>query len=176
MFGRPEAAAAARLHILTAGAADVLDRIEPVLSILGRTWRMGEDPQLGHLAKIAGNFMVGSAVEAMAESAALVSARGGDPAPFLAMMADTLFPAPIYRSYGAAIASGVSPGVPSGLKISFMGVGRTLAEAAAAGIRMPLAELVQQRLRQAESLGLGDEDFSIALAKVARIREAGSSS
>ncbi len=76
----------------------------------GRAWRMGEDPQSAYLAKTAGDFMIGGAVETMAESAALVSSRGGDPAAFLAMVAETLFAAPIYRSYGPAVASGVSPG------------------------------------------------------------------
>lgn len=173
VFGRPEAAAAARLDIVTAGAPDILDRVEPVLGILGRTWRMGDDPKLACLVKIAGNFMIGCAVEAMAESAALISSHGGDPAPFLAMMGDTLFPAPVYRSYGAAIASGVSPGVPSGLQAPLKGVGRTLGEAAAAEIRMPFAELLQDRLHQAVGQGLSGEDWSVALAKVVRTRELG---
>ena len=168
VFGRPEAAASATLSIVTAGAPDILDRIEPVLRILGRTWRMGGDPPLGHLVKVAGNFMIGCAVEAMAESAALISAHGGDPAPFLAMMGDTLFPAPIYRSYGAAVASGVSPGAPSGLQAPLKGVGRTLGEAEAGGIRMPFASMLQARLHDAIRQGLTDEDWSVALSKVAR--------
>ncbi len=84
------------------------------------------------------------------------------------MMAETMFPAPIYRSYGAAIGSLQSPGVPSGLLISLNGVGRTLREASEAGIRMPFAEKLRDRLLEAEALDLAHEDFSIALARTAR--------
>jgi 3-hydroxyisobutyrate dehydrogenase-like beta-hydroxyacid dehydrogenase len=168
VFGRPDVAAAAKLNIVTAGAPAILDSIEPVLGILGRTWRMGDDPQHGHLAKIAGNFMIGCAIETMAESAGLISSHGGDPSPFLAMMGETLFAAPIYRSYGAAIARGVFPGAPSGLQLPLKDVGLTLGEAKAANMLMPLAELLQTRLHDADRRGLADEDWSVALAKVAR--------
>lgn len=168
MFGRPEAAASAKLEIVTAGPPDVLDEVETLLCCLGRTWRMGKEPQLAYLIKIAGNFMIGSAVQAMAESGALVASGGGDPAAFFAMMADTLFPAPIYRSYGAAIANGKPPGVAIGPKFALKGVERTLGEAQAAGIRLRLAELMKERLQQADSQGLAAEDWSIALAKLAR--------
>ena len=171
MFGRPEAAAASRLEIVTAGAADLLDRVEPVLSVLGRTWRMDEDPPLASLAKIAGNFLIGCAVQAMAESAALLASRGGGPEPFLAMMGNTLLAAPVYQSFGPAIAHGTSPGMPYGPKVAVNGVERTLGEAQAAGIRMRLAELMQGRLQDAEDQGLGDEDWSVALAKMARARK-----
>lgn len=171
MFGRPEAAAAAQLNMAVAGRPEILDRLDPVLSIQGRVWRMGDDPVLAYLVKTAGNFMIGSAVEAMAEAAALVSSRGSDPVPFFEMMAQTLFPAPIYKSYGAAVATGVFPGKPIGPAFALSGVGRTLGEARANGIRMPSAELLQDRLQQAERQGFAEEDWSVALAKVARKSE-----
>jgi 3-hydroxyisobutyrate dehydrogenase-like beta-hydroxyacid dehydrogenase len=168
MFGRPDVAAAATLNIAMAGAADVLDRLEPIFGALGKAWRMGEDPRLGHVAKIAGNFMIGCAIEAMAESAALISQQRGDPTSFLSMMSETLFAAPIYRAYGGAIASGASPGAPSGLQLPLKDVGLALGEAAATGLELPLAQLVQNRLQNAVRQGLGDEDWSIALSKSAR--------
>ena len=168
MFGRPEAAASAKLEIVTAGPPEILEQVEVILRSLGRTWRMGDEPQLACLTKIAGNFMIGSAVQAMAESAALVSAGGGDPAAFFVMMGETLFPAPIYRSYGAAIAKSQPPGVAIGPKFALEGIERTLGEAKAAGIKLRLAELMKERLEQAESQGLDSDDWSIALAKVAR--------
>lgn len=168
MFGRPEAAAAARLEIAIAGAPVLLDKVEPVLDVLGRTWRMGNDPQLGCLTKIAGNFMIACAVQAMAESAALVSSRGGDPEPFLALMSETLFSAPVYRTYSSAVARGVPPGGPVGPEAALKGVARTLGEAEVAGIRMLSAEIMRDRLQEAVRLGLAEEDWSVALAKVVR--------
>ncbi len=145
-FGRPEAAAAAKLNIVTAAAPHLLDQVEPILSLLGRTWRMGDDPQFGHLAKIAGNFMLGCAIEAMQESAALISSHGGDPAPFLAMMGDTLLAAPVYRMNGPAIASGGFMREPSALRIALKDIGLALGEATTAGTRVPFAEVLQERL------------------------------
>ena len=168
MFGRPEAAAAAKLEIAIAGASILLDKVEPVLDGLGRTWRMGDDPQFGYLTKIAGNFMIACAVQAMAESAALVSSRGGDPESFLTLMSETLFPAPIYRTYSPAVACGVSPGTPVGPRVALKGVARTLGEAEVAGIRMLSAEIMRDRLQEADRLGLSEEDWSVALAKVVR--------
>lgn len=145
-LGRPEAAAAASLNILTAGDPAQLDRVEPVLGVLGRTWRMGADPQIGHLAKISANFMLGAAVEAMEESAALLSARGGDPAAFLTMMSETLFAAPFYRQMAPAIGAGNFVRPPAMRKIMMKDLGLAAAEAAAAGADMPFADVMLDRL------------------------------
>jgi 3-hydroxyisobutyrate dehydrogenase-like beta-hydroxyacid dehydrogenase len=168
MFGRPEAAAAGKLNIATAGAAAALDRLEPIFGVLGKAWRMGEDPRLGHVAKLAGNLMIGCAIEAMAEGAALISQRRGDPSPFLSMMGETMFAAPVYRVYGGAIASGTSPGAPSGLQLPLKDVRLMLDEAAGTGRELPMAQLMQNRMQNAVRLGLGEEDWSIALSKSAR--------
>lgn len=168
MFGRPDMAAAARLHMVTAGDPEALSAVTPVLSALGTVWNVGDDPRIGHLAKIAGNFMIGCAIEAMAESSALIVSRGGDPGPFLSMLGETLFAAPIYKSYGAAIAQNRSPGVPSGLTLPLKDVRLTLGEGGRAGLHLPLADLLRQRLQSAAEAGMMDDDWSVALAANAR--------
>ncbi|NNC23190.1 NAD(P)-dependent oxidoreductase [Salinisphaera sp. USBA-960] len=168
MFGRADMAAAAKLNMAMAGAPEDVEPAEPVLSALGQIWLIGKDPRLGHLSKIAGNFMIGCAIETMAESTALIESRGGDPAPFISMLSETLFASPVYKSYGAAIASGESPGAPSGLKLPQKDVGLTLKEGRTTGLSLPLAELLQDRLQTAENESLMDEDWSIALAKLAK--------
>ncbi len=170
MFGRPDIAAAAKLNIVTAAPPDLLQQVEPVLSVLGKTWRVGDDPRIAHIAKIAGNFMIGCAIETMAESAALISLNGGDPGLFLTMLGETLFNSSIYRSYGAAVASGKSPGAPSGLRLPLKDVGLTLGEAQALGTRTPFATLLGEQLHLAERENLGREDWSVALASVARLQ------
>lgn len=171
MFGRPDVAAAAKLNIVTAAAPDLLEKVEPVLSVLGKTWRVGDEPRIAHIAKIAGNFMIGCAIETMAESAALISLNGGDPGLFLTMLGETLFNSFIYRSYGSAVASGKSPGAPSGLQLPLKDVGLTLGEARAVGTRTPFATALQERLNYADGQGLGGEDWSVALASVARTQD-----
>jgi len=170
MFGRPDVAATGKLNIVTAAAPDLLERVEPFLSILGKTWRVGDDPRIAHVAKIAGNFMIGCAIETMAESAALISLNGGDPGLFLTMLGETLFNSFIYRSYGSAIASGKSPGAPSGLQLPMKDVGLTLGEVKAVGMRAPFANVLQEQLQCADGRGLGHEDWSVALASIARTK------
>ena len=170
MFGRPNVAAAAQLNIVTAAAPDLLEKVEPILRVLGKTWPVGDDPRIAHVAKIAGNFMIGCAIETMAESAALISLNGGDPGLFLAMLGETLFNSFIYRSYGSAIASGKSPGLPSGLQLPLKDVELTVGEANALGTRTPFATLLREQLQLAERGGYGREDWSTALASVARLQ------
>ena len=147
-LGRPEAAAEAKLNMMTAGAPEILDEVEPVLRLLGKTWRMGHNPQAGHLAKIAGNFLLGCAIEGMQESAALIASQGGDPALFLAMMGETLLSAPVYRINGPKIALGDFKRDPEALRIAQKDIGLALDEAESREIQIPFAEVLQKRLRQ----------------------------
>lgn len=171
MFGRPEAAAAAKLNIVVASDAKTLEQVEPVMRILGKTWRVGDDPRIAHIAKIAGNFMIGCAIETMAESAALISLNGGDAGVFFSMLNETLFNSFIHRSYGSAIAGGTFPGAPSGLQLPLKDVGLMLHEAENLGIRTPFAIQLRERLRLAEQKNLGHEDWSVALARIASTPE-----
>jgi 3-hydroxyisobutyrate dehydrogenase-like beta-hydroxyacid dehydrogenase len=166
MFGRPEAAAAAKLNFALAGASETVEIVRPILSHLGTTWPMGDDPRHGHAAKIAGNFLISTAIESMAEAAALLRSKAADPALFLTMMGETLFSSFIYRSYGTAIATGISPGQPSGLTLPLKDNGLMLGEAEG-GQRFPFAEVVRERLRGAVDNGLDQEDWSTALSKEA---------
>jgi 3-hydroxyisobutyrate dehydrogenase-like beta-hydroxyacid dehydrogenase len=175
MFGRPEAAIAASLNIVTGGDAAILDRIEPVLGVLGKCWRVGGDPVHAHLAKIAGNFMIACALETMAEAAALLQAYGADPSMFLSIMANSLFAAPIYKLYGPAVAGGL-PATRSGLSLPIKDNALALDAALSGAISLPLAEQVRANLMKASADGFKDEDWSTALAHVARTRGPGRAS
>ena len=60
VFGRPEAAAAAKLYIVAAGAAEPLDRCQPLFDALGqKTFIVGELPPIANLIKLTGNFFGG---------------------------------------------------------------------------------------------------------------------
>jgi 3-hydroxyisobutyrate dehydrogenase-like beta-hydroxyacid dehydrogenase len=66
VWGRPDAAALAHLSIAVAGEAQAIDRVQPLLDVPGRrTTRVGTEPRNANVAKIAGNLMVASAIEAM---------------------------------------------------------------------------------------------------------------
>lgn len=167
MMGRPDVVMKQGLNILAAGESSLLDQVELPLACLGKLWRMGPDPLDGQLAKLAANFMISGALEAMAEATAVLQMYGVDARHFLSVMTDTLFGAVIYKSYGPMIA-GRSPEVPSGLALPMKDNRSFLRAAEAAGIVTPLAELVRANLARAAELGSAEIDWSTALALVAR--------
>ena len=79
VFGRPDAAAAGQLWIVTSGAADAKAKARPVLEALGQgVHDFGEDPIAAHVIKLAGNFLIAAATEAMAEAYTLGEKCGLD--------------------------------------------------------------------------------------------------
>jgi 3-hydroxyisobutyrate dehydrogenase-like beta-hydroxyacid dehydrogenase len=95
VFGRPELAASGQLNIVAAGDPGAIVRIEPLLNVIGhRTWRIGDKPERANVVKLAGNFMLGAAVEAMAEASAMAWRNGVEPADLLDVLTNGVFTAP----------------------------------------------------------------------------------
>src|SRR5436305_5483898 len=104
VFGRPEAAAAAKLFIVAAGAADALDACRPLFEALGqKTFPIGDQPPAANLVKLSGNFLIGATIEALGEAMALVGKAGVDRRQYLDLLTSSLFTAPIYKTYGGLI-------------------------------------------------------------------------
>jgi 3-hydroxyisobutyrate dehydrogenase-like beta-hydroxyacid dehydrogenase len=79
VFGRPEAAAAAKLFIVAAGPAATLADCAPVFDAIGqRTFILGETPSAANLVKLSGNFLIASVIESLGEAIALVAKGGVD--------------------------------------------------------------------------------------------------
>jgi 3-hydroxyisobutyrate dehydrogenase-like beta-hydroxyacid dehydrogenase len=172
VFGRPESAAAAKLNIVVAGEPTAIARIQPLLSVIGqRTWLMGVQPERANVVKLAGNFMLGAAVEAMAEASAMASRHGIAPSDLLDVLTNGVFTAPSYQMYGAAIASQRYD--PPGFRLSLTLKDLRLALAAAeeVSVPMPLADVVHESLLDGFAHGDGDRDLA-ALALVS-MRRAG---
>src|SRR5712691_2517814 len=84
VFGRPEAAEARKLWIVAAGPADALERCRPVLDAMGQgVIVVGDDPARANVIKLAGNFLLAAAIEAMGEAFALARKYGVAPAELL---------------------------------------------------------------------------------------------
>jgi 3-hydroxyisobutyrate dehydrogenase-like beta-hydroxyacid dehydrogenase len=172
VFGRPELAAEGKLTVVAAGDPVAIDRLEPLLAVIGpRTWRLGTEPERANVVKLAGNFMLAAAVEAMAEAAALGWRNGVPAAELLDVLTNGVFTAPAYKMYGAAIAEQRYD--PPGFQLSLMlkDVRLALAAADAAATPLPLANVVHDTLLEAVAHGDGDRDLA-ALALVA-LRHAG---
>jgi 3-hydroxyisobutyrate dehydrogenase-like beta-hydroxyacid dehydrogenase len=156
VFGRPEAAAAAKLFITVAGAPDAVDPCMSLFEAMGqKTFRFGDKPSSANLVKISGNFLIASTIETLGEAMALVAKGGLDQHQYLDFLTSTLFAAPVYKTYGALIADKkfkpAGFAAPLGLKDA------RLAIAAGEGllVPLPLANLVRDRFLRL--LARGDE-------------------
>jgi 3-hydroxyisobutyrate dehydrogenase-like beta-hydroxyacid dehydrogenase len=172
VFGRPELAAAAKLTIVAAGHPGAIAQVQPLFDVIGqKTWPMGVQPERANVVKLAGNFMLGAAVEAMAEASAMASRHGIAAADFLNVLTQGVFAAPAYQTYGDAIAKQRYD--PPGFKLSLTLKDLRLALAAADEVTapMPMADVVYESLLEAAARGDGDRDLA-ALARVS-LRRAG---
>jgi len=105
VFGRPDAAAAAKLFIVTAGDQQAIERCKPLFDSIGqRLFVVGDRPMQANLVKLCGNFLIVSAIEGMAEAMTLASKNGIERSTLLDVLTGTLFDAPVYRTYGGILA------------------------------------------------------------------------
>lgn len=105
VFGRPDAAAAQKLWICMSGPQVAKERVKPVLDALGQgVFDFGDTPDAANIVKLCGNFLIVSAMEAMAEALTLAEKNGLNRSAVIDMLSQTLFSAPVYQNYGKMIA------------------------------------------------------------------------
>ncbi|WP_336487676.1 NAD(P)-dependent oxidoreductase [Methylobacterium nigriterrae] len=170
VFGRPDVAEKGALNIVAAGDPAVTERAAPLLDAMGaKTWRFGTEPHRANAVKLAGNFMLVSAIEAMGEAAAFAEGHGVPGADLLDLLTSTLFASPVYKGYGASIAASRYEPPGFNLKLGAKDIRLALAAADAAGVPMPFASVLRDNLIDAMAHGDGEKDLA-ALATVAARR------
>lgn len=161
VFGRPDAVAARKLWITLAGDDAAKARVRPLLENVGQgIFDFGADVGAANVVKLAGNFLIISAIEAMAEAFTLAEKNGVDRAQIAELFGQTLFACPIYQNYGRLIAQ--QQYEPAGFKLSLglKDVTLALQTARASQMPMPLASLLHDRLIAAVANGNGDIDWT----------------
>ncbi len=161
VFGRPEAAAAAKLWICAAGPAALVERCRPLLELMGQgIIHFGDAPEQASVVKLAGNFLIGSMLESLCEAFTLLRKNGVDPEPFHDLISRKLFRSPVYENYGSIALSGKFE--PPAFKLALGLKDMTLALQAAQESRtpMPVLSAVHGNLLSAVARGQGDLDFA----------------
>jgi 3-hydroxyisobutyrate dehydrogenase-like beta-hydroxyacid dehydrogenase len=169
VFGRPEAAAAAKLFVVAAGPDAELARCQPLFDAVGqRTFIVGDKPSSANLVKLSGNFLLAAMIECLGEAFALTRKGGIEPHLYLEILTSTLFSAPAYKTYGTIIAN--QQYEPAGFKMSLglKDIRLALAAADALTTPMPVASLVHDQFLSGVATGAGDSDWS-ALARLAAV-------
>jgi 3-hydroxyisobutyrate dehydrogenase-like beta-hydroxyacid dehydrogenase len=166
VFGRPEVAADGKLFIVAAGPSSQIERCKALFDVMGqKTFFLNEDASAANVVKLAGNFLITSVIESLAEAFALVRKTGLDRAKFLEVLTESLFAAPIYRTYGPIVASDKFDHTGFKLPLGFKDNRLVLAAAEEASVPMPIASLVHDRFVAAMAQGLANSDWA-AIARI----------
>jgi 3-hydroxyisobutyrate dehydrogenase-like beta-hydroxyacid dehydrogenase len=161
VFGRPDAAAAAKLFVVAAGAAADFESAKALLTAISqRVFYIGEKPSAANLVKLCGNFMILAAIESMAEAMTLAEKGGVAKPKLLEVLTGTLFDAPVYRTYGTILAEEkfrpAGFAAPLGLKDM-----RLVSQSAEVErVPMPLLSLLRDHLLQTIATEGEDIDWS----------------
>ena len=167
VFGRPEAAAAAKLFIVAAGAPAAVDSCLPLFEALGQgTFFFGDKPPLANLVKLSGNFLIATVIEALGEAIALVGKAGVDRGHYLDFLTSTLFAAPVYKTYGDLILRQKFEPAAFAAPLGHKDIRLTLAAAETLRVPLPFASLLRDRFLTLLAQGGEALDWS-AIAQLA---------
>ncbi|WP_028536510.1 NAD(P)-dependent oxidoreductase [Paludibacterium yongneupense] len=161
VFGRPDAAAAAKLWIAQSGAAAAKLRAAPLLAAMGQgVHDFGVEPGAANIIKLSGNFMILAAVEAMSEALLLAEKQGLDRETVADFFGKTVFPCPIYQNYGRLLARRQYR--PAGFKLALGMKDIRLVRAVAEELQapMPVADVLHGKLLSALARGRSEFDWT----------------
>ncbi len=174
VLGRPAVAAAGQLNIVAGGPTAEIDAVAGYLDVLGkRTWIVGESPRAANLVKIAVNFNLIHAIQALAESITLIEHGGVDGRQFVDILTDAAFTGSAYTGYGALIAGREYSPAAFRLELGLKDLSLAERAADAEGVELPSAPTLRGLFEEAlADPALVDLDWS-AVAEVTRARATG---
>ncbi len=168
VFGRPEAAESKNLVVVVAGPGELAERYRPLFEAVGRqTFVVGAEPWQANVAKVCGNFMIVSVIEALGEAYATLRKAGVAPESFLEIM-NALLGSPVITNYGRIIAQEKFEPAGFALHLGLKDVRLVLAAAEECAAPMPLASLVHDHLLSGLAQGQAEKDWSSLTQVIAR--------
>ena len=167
VFGRPDAAEAGKLFIAVAGEKTAIERAMPLLETLGqRVFVIGDKPEMANVVKLSGNFLIAAVIESLGEAVALARKYGIDPHQYVEFLTNSLFAAPVYRTYGGLIADEKYQPAGFRMRLGLKDIRLALSAAEGVDVPLPVASLVRDHMLSAIARGMAEMDWS-ATAKLA---------
>jgi 3-hydroxyisobutyrate dehydrogenase-like beta-hydroxyacid dehydrogenase len=169
MLGRPEVVSSGQAGVVVGGPAEAVAHCRPLFeAIARRVFEAGPDPAAAAAIKIANNFVLGCAIEAMGEGFSLVRKYAVVPETFYDVMTDGLFAAPAYKIYGKLIAE--ERYLPAGQRaiLGLKDANLALAAAEAVGVPLPSGNVWRDRLIGAVAHGEAEHDWAVMAKEQAR--------
>ena len=169
MLGRPEVVLSGQAAMVLAGAKSSLDRCRPLFeAIARRAFESGSDPLTAAAIKIANNFVLGCAIEAMGEGFALVRKYDVTPEVFLDVMTDGLFACSAYKVYGKIIAEQRYQPAGQRAVLGLKDANLALAAGEAVGVPLPSGNVWRDRLVGALAHDEAEHDWAVMAKDQAR--------
>ena len=109
--------------------------------------RIGEAPPTANLVNLSGNFMILSAVEAMAEAMTLAEKGGVSRDTLLEVLTGTLFGAPVYQTYGDILVEDRFHPAGFAAPLGLEDMNLVDAAATASRVPMPVLGVIRDHLR-----------------------------
>jgi 3-hydroxyisobutyrate dehydrogenase-like beta-hydroxyacid dehydrogenase len=163
IFARPEAAAAKVGTVcISGGTLELRNNLHGLLKdgAAKTIFDFGDDPGAANVVKLIGNFMIASTVELLAEVFALAEKNNVSKQTVYEIFTSTLFAAPVFQNYGRIILSEKFEPASFRLALGLKDVNLVLDNARQAQARLPLAELVKERMQKSIAEGNGDIDWA----------------
>ena len=146
VFGRPDAAASAKLFVVVGGPAEQVAAYMPLFEVMGqKTFVMSSKPEDANLVKLSGNFLIAVVIESLGEALALIGKGGLDQQQYLDLLTSTLFDAPVYKTYGRLIVERRFQPAGFAAPLGQKDIRLTLAAADTLKVPLPLASLIRDR-------------------------------
>ncbi|MGH9703421.1 MAG: NAD(P)-dependent oxidoreductase [Candidatus Acidiferrales bacterium] len=168
VFGRPEAAASAKLWVCVAGAAEAKKRVYSILSAVSQgIFDYGEDPGAATVAKVCGNFLIMAAIEALAEAAVLGEKNGVNRKDLFDMLTQSLFACTVYQGYAQRLIEQKFETAGFRLALGLKDINLALDASESSAVPMPLASLLHDRWLSAIASGRQNMDVTAVSLNVA---------
>jgi 3-hydroxyisobutyrate dehydrogenase-like beta-hydroxyacid dehydrogenase len=165
VFGRPDAAAAAKLFVCLSGPALAKKTVEPVLKAIGQgIFDFGEDPGAANVVKLCGNFLVASTVAALAEMLVLAEKNGVSKQAVADMIGKF---SPLHHGYATLMAEGRFEPAGFRLALGLKDINLILEMAGASLTPLPLGSVLHDRWLASMAKGRENLDWSAVVLDVA---------
>jgi 3-hydroxyisobutyrate dehydrogenase-like beta-hydroxyacid dehydrogenase len=163
ILGNPPLARAGKARILTAGSADDVEEVRPVLKALGSQVLFVGPPGLAATMKLVFNMLLGAQVATLAEAVNYGERAGLDRDTLLSAIAQSGFSSMV-MSFRAEIMRTRSYEPPA-FRARLMGKDLRLAteDAAALGAAIPVLDLVHELFAGIVAAGDGDKDAAVVI-------------
>jgi 3-hydroxyisobutyrate dehydrogenase-like beta-hydroxyacid dehydrogenase len=169
MMGRPELVSSGVAGVFASGPADALMKCKPLFeAIARRTFEGGADPEAATAMKIANNFVLGCAMEAMGEGFALTRKYGVEMPVFYDVMTDGLFNCSAYKVYGKIMVDESYDKVGQMAVLGLKDANLALEAGGLKGVPLPSGNVWRDRLVGAVAHGDGGKDWAVMALEQAR--------